>query len=95
MAVSGPVRVGNCAWDQPQLDVYELLNAAFRLRQQLGAVEPATRTFLIALADADADAAASQWQQPDWRCTWMTRSYHLVLDWWTKFPSLFRTGCRR
>ncbi len=59
---SAPVRVGNGAWDQPQLDVYgELLDAAFRLREQLGDIEPATRTFLIALADA----AASQWQQPD------------------------------
>jgi GH15 family glucan-1,4-alpha-glucosidase len=59
---SGPVRVGNGAWAQPQLDVYgELLDAAFRLRGQLGDIEPATRIFLIALADA----AASQWQQPD------------------------------
>lgn len=59
---SGPVRVGNGAWDQPQLDVYgELLDAAFRLREQLGEIEPATRTFLIALADA----AGGQWQQPD------------------------------
>jgi GH15 family glucan-1,4-alpha-glucosidase len=59
---SGPVRVGNGAWDQPQLDVYgELLDAAFTLRRQLGEIEPATRTFLMALADA----AASQWQQPD------------------------------
>lgn len=59
---SGPVRVGNGAWDQPQLDVYgELLDAAFRLREQLGDVEPATREFLIALADA----AARQWEQPD------------------------------
>jgi GH15 family glucan-1,4-alpha-glucosidase len=59
---SGPVRVGNGAWAQPQLDVYgELLDAAFRLRGQLGDIEPATRTFLIALADA----AARQWQEPD------------------------------
>ncbi|MDJ0348325.1 glycoside hydrolase family 15 protein [Cryobacterium sp. PH29-G1] len=59
---SSPVRVGNGAWDQPQLDVYgELLDAAFRLREQLGEIEPATRIFLIALADA----AAGQWQQPD------------------------------
>ncbi|MBC7441108.1 MAG: glycoside hydrolase family 15 protein [Ramlibacter sp.] len=59
---SGPVRVGNGAWDQPQLDVYgELLDAAFRLREQLGEIEPATRKFLIALADA----AARQWEQPD------------------------------
>ncbi|MBG6215388.1 GH15 family glucan-1,4-alpha-glucosidase [Cryobacterium sp. CAN_C3] len=59
---SGPVRVGNGAWDQPQLDVYgELLDSAFRLRGQLGEIQLAARTFLIALADA----AASQWQQPD------------------------------
>lgn len=59
---SSPVRVGNGAWDQPQLDVYgELLDAAFLLREQLGEIEPATRTFLIALADS----AARQWQQPD------------------------------
>lgn len=59
---SAPVRVGNGAWNQHQLDVYgELLDAAFLLREQLGELSPTTRTFLIALADA----AASQWEQPD------------------------------
>jgi len=59
---SGPVRVGNGAWAQPQLDVYgELLDAAFQLRHQLGDMEPATREFLAALADA----AASHWERPD------------------------------
>ena len=59
---SAPVRVGNGAWAQPQLDVYgELLDAAYRLREQLGELEPATRTFLAGLADA----AAAQWQQTD------------------------------
>jgi GH15 family glucan-1,4-alpha-glucosidase len=59
---SGPVRVGNGAWAQPQLDVYgELLDAAFQLRHQLGEIEPATREFLAALADA----AASHWERPD------------------------------
>ena len=59
---SWPVRVGNGAWTQPQLDVYgELLNAAYRLRDQLEVLQPATRTFLVTLADA----AAVQWQQPD------------------------------
>lgn len=59
---SGPVRVGNGAWAQPQLDVYgELLDAAFQLRHQLGDMEPATREFLVALADA----AASHWERPD------------------------------
>ncbi|NIJ11915.1 GH15 family glucan-1,4-alpha-glucosidase [Saccharomonospora amisosensis] len=59
---SRPVRVGNGAWTQPQLDVYgELLDAAFRLREQLGELTPTTRTFLTGLADA----AANQWRQPD------------------------------
>jgi len=59
---SGPVRVGNGAWAQPQLDVYgELLDAAFQLRNQLGDMEPTTREFLAALADA----AASHWERPD------------------------------
>ncbi len=59
---SGPVRVGNGAWAQPQLDVYgELLDAAFQLRHQLGDMEPTTREFLTALADA----AASHWERPD------------------------------
>ncbi|MGE3192011.1 MAG: glycoside hydrolase family 15 protein [Microbacteriaceae bacterium] len=59
---TGPVRVGNGAWNQPQLDVYgELLDAAYRLRDQLGEIRPALRVFLIALADA----ATRQWEQPD------------------------------
>jgi GH15 family glucan-1,4-alpha-glucosidase len=59
---SWPVRVGNGAWDQPQLDVYgELLDAAFRIRGRLGDLAPVTRSFLIGLADA----AASRWRQPD------------------------------
>ncbi|WP_007023881.1 glycoside hydrolase family 15 protein [Saccharomonospora iraqiensis] len=59
---SRPVRVGNGAWTQPQLDVYgELLDAAFRLRAQLGELAPQTRTFLAGLADA----AAEQWRRPD------------------------------
>ena len=59
---SSPVRVGNDAWDQPQLDVYgELLDAAAQLREQLGVLDPATRDFLVGLADA----AAARWQQRD------------------------------
>ncbi len=59
---SRPVRVGNGAWAQPQLDVYgELLQAAYRLREQLGELDPDTRTFLVGLADA----AAAQWEQTD------------------------------
>ncbi len=59
---SAPVRVGNGAWDQPQLDVYgELLDAAAQLRHQLGVLSDQTRDFLVGLADA----AAARWQQPD------------------------------
>ena len=59
---SRPVRVGNGAWNQKQLDVYgELLSAARRLRPQLGDLDPATRTFLVEAAHA----AAGRWQEPD------------------------------
>ena len=79
---SGPVRVGNGSWSQPQLDVYgEFLDAAFQLREQLGEIEPATRTFLI----AQADAAASQWEQPDngiWEVRGQPRHFlHSKLMW--------------
>jgi alpha,alpha-trehalase len=61
---STPVRVGNDAWRQRQLDVYgELLDAAHQLcadtaRQEYDTV---TRTFLL---DA-AETAARRWQEPD------------------------------
>ncbi len=59
---SRPVRVGNGAWDQRQLDVYgEMLNSAYRLSDQWGELDPATKSFL---ADA-ADAAAARWDQTD------------------------------
>ncbi|MFJ6078031.1 glycoside hydrolase family 15 protein [Pseudarthrobacter sp. NPDC092419] len=57
-----PVRVGNAAWRQSQLDVYgELLDAAATLPEYLAEMDPETRRFL---ADA-ADAAAARWQSPD------------------------------
>ena len=59
---SRPVRVGNGAWNQRQLDVYgELLGAAQRLVDQLGELDPVTQQFLTAAADA----AASRWQEKD------------------------------
>jgi alpha,alpha-trehalase len=59
---SGPVRVGNGAWTQRQLDVYgELLDAACRLPDQLDALDAMTREFLADLADA----AAARWREPD------------------------------
>ena len=79
---SAPVRVGNGAWRQRQLDVYgELLSAVYRLSDHLfdesahrvgpmanvekwgGPPElaPATREFLVELADT----AARRWQEKD------------------------------
>jgi alpha,alpha-trehalase len=59
---SRPVRVGNGAWLQRQLDVYgELLDAAQRLVDQLGELDPVTRQFLTAAADT----AAACWRQQD------------------------------
>jgi GH15 family glucan-1,4-alpha-glucosidase len=59
---SQPVRVGNGAWTQRQLDVYgELLGAAQRLVEQLGEPDPVTRRFLAAAADT----AASRWKEKD------------------------------
>jgi hypothetical protein len=57
---SQPVRVGNGAWTQRQLDVYgELLGAAQRLTGQLGELDPVTQRFLAAAADT----AASRWKK--------------------------------
>src|SRR5258707_15421727 len=59
---SRPVRVGNGAWEQRQLDVYgELLGAAHRLRDQLSGLDEVTRTFLVEVADA----AAARWRERD------------------------------
>ena len=59
---SRPVRVGNGAWTQRQLDVYgELLGAAQRLVDQLGELDPVTQQFLAAAADT----AASRWTEKD------------------------------
>lgn len=59
---SRPVRIGNGAWNQRQLDVYgELLGAVHRLKDQIGLLRPTTAGFLI---DA-ADAALRGWRTPD------------------------------
>jgi len=59
---SQPVRVGNAAWQQRQLDVYgELLAAAGRLAHHIGELDPVARRFL---ADA-ADTAARRWTDQD------------------------------
>ncbi|CAN5699987.1 glycoside hydrolase family 15 protein [soil metagenome] len=59
---SRPVRVGNGAWDQHQADIYgELLDAVYRLREQIGALDATTTTFLVRVIDA----AATAWHEPD------------------------------
>jgi GH15 family glucan-1,4-alpha-glucosidase len=60
---SSPVRVGNDAWRQKQLDVLgEVIDAAHQLREQLGEEfdEPVAR-----LICAFADRAAERWREPD------------------------------
>ena len=67
---SSPVRVGNGAWNQRQLDVYgELLDAVARLADHLGGVDEATLRFFVALADT----AASRWRDRD-QGIWEVRS---------------------
>jgi alpha,alpha-trehalase len=59
---SRPVRVGNGAWSQQQIDVYgELLGAAHRLADQIGKIDEDTKRFLIACADT----AATRWREKD------------------------------
>jgi len=59
---SRPVRIGNEAWRQRQLDVMgEVLDAAYVLRDQLDPVSDATAAFLANMADR----AAAEWQDTD------------------------------
>lgn len=59
---SRPVRIGNAAWCQSQLDVYgELLNAAWLLADEVGTFDEVTSGFLV---DA-ANAAALRWKETD------------------------------
>jgi GH15 family glucan-1,4-alpha-glucosidase len=59
---STPVRVGNAAWQQNQLDVYgELLHTAARYRDHWPEDDDALVTFLTVLADT----AAEVWREPD------------------------------
>jgi GH15 family glucan-1,4-alpha-glucosidase len=59
---SRPVRVGNGAWDQVQLDVYgELLQVLYLYRERLGELHPEVQHFVAKLADA----AATRWREKD------------------------------
>jgi GH15 family glucan-1,4-alpha-glucosidase len=59
---SAPVRVGNGAWGQTQLDVYgELLDALHLYHERLGDLHPEIQQFVAELADA----AARGWEHKD------------------------------
>ena len=59
---SAPVRVGNGAWMQTQLDVYgELLNLLYVYREQLGELHPEIQRFVADLANT----AARRWSEAD------------------------------
>jgi GH15 family glucan-1,4-alpha-glucosidase len=59
---SRPVRIGNGAWNQTQLDVYgELLDAAGLFAESVGHFDDRTSAFLADLADR----AANRWEEPD------------------------------
>jgi GH15 family glucan-1,4-alpha-glucosidase len=59
---STPVRVGNGAWGQTQLDVYgELIDALYVYRDQLGELHPEIQAFVAYLADL----AAARWMEAD------------------------------
>jgi alpha,alpha-trehalase len=59
---SAPVRVGNGAWCQTQLDVYgQLLDAIYLYRERLGDLHPEIQRFVAGLADA----AARRWWGKD------------------------------
>jgi GH15 family glucan-1,4-alpha-glucosidase len=59
---SRPVRVGNGAWNQVQLDVYgELLNVIYLYQERLGELHPEIQHFVAKLADA----AATRWHEED------------------------------
>ncbi len=72
---SRPVRVGNAAWQQPQLDVLgEVLDAALLLREQVGDLDRPVQDMLVTLADRAADG----WADPDagmWEARDQRRQY--------------------
>lgn len=59
---SVPVRVGNAAWRQKQLDVFgEVLDATYLLKDVLGPFQPSVQRMLVMLANR----AAACWTEPD------------------------------
>jgi alpha,alpha-trehalase len=92
---SAPVRVGNGAWNQQQLDVYgALLDAAHTLEAGLAGIDDTTRAFLVAAVDT----AASRWQDDDqgiWEVRGPARPYlHSKLMCWVALDRGLAMGAR-
>ena len=88
---SRPVRIGNAAWTQRQLDVYgELLRSAVVLADKLGKLDEITRLFLIKVAET----AAAVWTEKD-QGIWEVRGepqhfVHSKLMCWVAMDSAIR-----
>ena len=92
---SSPVRVGNGAWDQSQLDVYgELLNAAWLLADQIGAFDGSPR----ASSSTPPRRAAQRWNEPDqgiWEIRGAPRHFvHSKLMCWVALDRAIRLAPR-
>jgi len=92
---SSPVRAGNGAWDQSQLDVYgELLNAAWLLAEQIGTFDEFTARFLVDVAET----AAQRWNEPDqgiWEIRGAPRHFvHSKLMCWVALDRAIRLAPR-
>jgi len=72
---SRPVRVGNQAWTQAQLDVFgEVLDAVHLLRDHLGELDEPVQELLVVMADR----ATVEWAEPDagmWEARDQQRQY--------------------
>jgi len=88
---SRPVRIGNQAWTQRQLDVYgELLRSASVLSKQLEGLDDLTRAFLIRVADA-ADAVWKERDQGIWEIRGEPQHFvHSKLMCWVALDSAVR-----
>jgi GH15 family glucan-1,4-alpha-glucosidase len=92
---SRPVRIGNAAATQTQLDVYgELLSAACLLSEQVAVFDDVTAQFLVAAADR----AAARWCEPDqgiWEIRDAPRHFvHSKLMCWVALNSAIRLAPR-
>ena len=92
---SGPVRIGNGAYDQLQMDVYgEVMPALERYFDETGYLDSDTRNLVVGMADL----LARRWQEPDhgiWETRGEKRQYvHGKAMAWRALDSAARL-CRR